>query len=168
MSHLIGLALTILIILPVPSAQAQADSGLGIGDRARITSPEAPRGRTDGVLEHSTSRDTVVLSGSPISRTSIMRIEGFAGRKSHWLAGSVVGLVVGAGLGAVSCTGYCDTDIGPAPYAIAGGLLGVIVGGLVGLFIHTDRWESTSLATLGIQPAAGPNGSFGIAVGLPF
>jgi hypothetical protein len=168
MPHLIALALTLLIILPVPSAQAQAHPDIGIGDRARITSPEAPRGRTVGVLERST-RDTVVLSGRPISRTSITLIEVFAGRKSHWLAGSAVGLVVGAGIGVVSCTGYCDTDIGPVPLGIAGGVLGALVGGLVGgLFIHSDRWETTSLGTLRIQPAASPNGSFGMTVGLRF
>jgi len=168
MRHLIVLVLTLLIIIAAPSAQAQANPDIRIGNRARITSPEVSGGRTAGVLERSTS-DTVVLSGHPISRTSIARIEVYAGRKSYGLAGAGVGLVVGAGLGAVSCTDYCDSDVGPAVPAILGGLLGALVGGVVGgLFIHSDRWKTTSLESLLIQPAAGPNGSFGMTVGLRF
>ncbi len=164
----IALALTFLIIVAVPSAQAQAHRSVGVGNRARITSPEAPGGRTAGVLERSTG-DTVVLSGHPITRTSITRIEVYAGRKSHWLAGSAVGLVVGVGIGVVSCTGYCDTDVGPVPGGIVGGVLGTLVGFFVGgIFIHSDQWKTTSLGALRIEPAAGPNGSLGMRVGFRF
>ena len=63
MHHLTALPLTLLILAAVQSVQAQAEPR--IGDRARITSPEVPSGRSVGVVGRSTS-DSVVRPGDRI------------------------------------------------------------------------------------------------------
>ena len=154
---------------PIRVVHAQVPAA---GDRVRITSPDVPGGKTVGTLEQVTN-DTAVVSGLAISRAGITQVEISTGRKSHWLAGAGIGLGAGAVLGvAITCPSSCGDPDNSYVVPLAGvalGAVGALAGGLVGgLFVHSERWKLTSLSPLRVGPMAGPNGSFGITLGLRF
>ena len=156
----------LLAITTVPSLHAQVMPPAG--SRVRITSPELRGGIAHGFLEPSTA-DSLMFSGERVSRASITRIEVSTGRKSHWLAGVGIGLVLGAGAGvALTCPTYCgDIDNGfvvPLAAATLGGV-GMLVGGLIGAATHSEHWSAASLPIVAIQPGIGRQG-LAISVGI--
>jgi hypothetical protein len=75
------------------------------------------------------------------------------GKKGNGRVGMVVGLVVLAGLGALttpnesdpSAIGFHNQRLGAA---VVGGLGGIFWGGLLGSQIKTDRWEKVRLSAV--------------------
>ena len=172
MHHLRTLVPSLLIVMGASSLPAQTEAR--IGDRARITTGDE-HGRRVGVLQASPS-DSVFLSGVAINRTSINRVEVSTGRKSYGWAGVGIGLLAGAGIGyALSCASYCgefndgETGLLLGAGAVAGGLLGGVLGGIIGeVFVHSEKWQSTSLGTLRVQPTVGPHGAPSVTIRLWF
>lgn len=165
------LAFVLISIQPV-HAQALPDSGA----RVRIASPQLTQGRLVGVLQRTTA-DSVIVSGHPISRASITRIDVSTGRKSKLLVGMGIGGVVGAVGGvalAVIDTGAngetCNVDgvevcsIGGLFGAGAGALLGAVTGALV----RSDVWSTIPLTAIRIAPILRSDGAVGVSLRFRF
>ena len=133
-----------------------ADWPVAAGSRVRIVSPVFGNRRLTGSVVSATS-DTLVFRAAKdstsrsIGTPNIARIEVASGKHTRKLAGTLLGLFIGAGAGAIlgaatysppKCTDFC-LDFGPGfDAAIAGGM-GAIAGTVVWLIIgsrETDRW----------------------------
>ena len=128
-----------------------------VGTRLRVTmvgQPDAPLigtaiGAHDGILylnrrSHSDGLpDTVAIQQSLIQRVEISN-----GSRGHLLVGMLVGGAAGAGLLAAASSGsdHSGGFGGSANWApegaIVGGVGGILIGGIVGELIRTERWKS--------------------------
>lgn len=142
---------------------AAAEEGpIRTGARLRVTTATSP-----AVVGTLASRDATTLTlatdGNDAPRrldlSAITRLEVSRGRKSHWLAGLLVGAAAGAAFGAYACSGSgLDCSEGETAPAIAYlGAIGAASGALVGALIRTTRWETTSPERLvvGVVPVRG-------------
>jgi len=75
-----------------------------------------------------------------IPTASIDRVERWRGKKGNGRRGMVIGLVLGASVGALLTTE--DEPLN----AVVGGLGGIAWGGLVGSAVKTDRWDKLTLS----------------------
>ncbi len=138
---------------------------LRIGQRVRVTIPSATLYHeiavlgavsTDSLLVGRVSEhgDTIWL---PVSLEAVQRIEVSAGSGSRrtW-AGMGLGLLVGAGIGALigelskpKCGGFMSMCELAAPVGgVIGRIVGVVVGGIVGSQTHGERWVPVSVSEL--------------------
>ena len=87
--------------------------------------------------------------------------------------GAGAGLALGASLGHLAA-GFCEYECGGEVGTLAaigtfsGLVVGTAIGGLIGAFIRSDRWEEVPLDQLRVQPVATVDGRFGLAVSLSF
>ncbi|MBN2351651.1 MAG: hypothetical protein JXD23_03705 [Spirochaetales bacterium] len=104
-------------------------------------------------------RDLVVLNGQPIPFGLLTGIEVNHGTGSYWLAGGLIGIVVGAAAGGliaappVPFNSYGDAEWGQLALGMAiGGVGGAVVGAIIGSFIHYDGWDKVPLESFEITP----------------
>lgn len=103
--------------------------------RARFlaATPETLYFATDRRLRHEARLDFNTVEG----------LDRRTGSHGHLLAGALLGLVAGAGIGALISTSEEDGDtqwVATLIYGIAGAGGGLVVGSAVGMCIRSDRW----------------------------
>ncbi len=149
-------------------AAAQDTPPIAVGQRVRVTTES---GATHVGLVTALSSGALELQGEGGSQrfpaASVTRLEVSRGRKSRAELGAGIGFTAGA-LGAVV---YCqmeakrcvvfDDDTTPLQ-ALAFGAMGSVVGGFVGWFITTDRWEGVPLERLRVSLAPQGGGRFAL------
>ena|SRR5579862_6613247 len=154
--HLTPIAIAILVAGPT-TLRAQM-SRSEVGNRLRITlvsQPDAPLvgialGSRDGTLylrrpSHSDgSSDTIAIQQSQIQRLEVSH-----GTHGHFLVGMLVGGAAGAGLGAAAASGthsgfYGGSGDWTPVGAVVGGIGGLLIGGVVGELVRTERWTTIS------------------------
>jgi len=156
------LALLMLCSIPV-RARTDSAGGKSSAEKYRLTSGSA---LYKGTLVSSDSDGITLALFNPseertFSHQDISKMERFAGRRSHWKTGALIG----AGAGIVFTTvmfiadeanndpvdDFIDSAMGwdsPGFKIFMGAIMGTagaLVGSLVGLAIQTDRWEETPL-----------------------
>ena len=118
--------LALCLTVPV-EASAQRESTIGPGSRLRLSGPSLARvtgtlrDTTGGMLRLDVRGDSVAV----IPRDAVTNIDVSVGRRSRALPGAAVGLLVGAGIGALIGLAGSDSDddglnFGPGMW-IAGG-----------------------------------------------
>ncbi|MFC1639849.1 hypothetical protein ACFL3B_03685 [Gemmatimonadota bacterium] len=181
--HRAVIFVTVAVLLaPFPSLSAQQPPPLEPGVRVRLTAPDCGFNKHVGTLE-ALREDTLVFLGTSSQSSdpntcllaSVRRFEVIQGRKSNVgkgigygsLVGGVVGSIVGS-IDQASCTGWIiDCDSLPLFWAITLAVPGVFVGGIVGAFIKTDRWEEVPLDRLRVSFAPRREG-FALGLSLSF
>lgn len=168
------LPMFLLVLVPTIRAQAPPDSG----SRVRIAGPQLENGKFVGTLQRITP-DTVVINGQSFSRAGIERLEVSAGSGSRWLAGMVIGLAGGTGLGSMVGVMSCgsahpnsDDNVARALCVLLfsgiGGGGGMVIGGILGSTKEREHWRRAPLGPVRIEPIIRRNGSFGLSLGLSF
>jgi len=174
MRYPFSVALLAIVLISVSPVHAQGFPDLGA--RVRIASPQLTQGSLVGVLQRTTG-DSVVVSGYPISRSSITRIEVSTGRKSKLWTGMAIGSVVGAvGLFAavVIAPGEngetCNVDgVDVCPIAaLFGAGAGALLGAGIGALIRHDVWSTIPPTAMRIAPILRSDGAVGVALGFRF
>jgi hypothetical protein len=152
-----------VLVVPVLSAAQAADPvpdwPLTPGLRVRVLSPALGwRPKTGNVV--SATSDTLVFlpskqaASTAIGTPKISRIEVVQGKRTHKLQGALLGLFVGAGVGAIWASAsykppkcapgvWCMDLFGQSGDAAAGGILGGLLGMITGIIVgnrETDNW----------------------------
>ena len=119
------------------------------GDRLRVThDARCCASPTIGVVQ-SLSRDSLVIESAEgserlaIARANIFQIQRWNERKTHMLRGALIGLLAGAGVGAIIGSMNSDSDWRPLSTAVdgmAGGVIGLLLGFAFGSRYGT--WET--------------------------
>jgi hypothetical protein len=116
------------------------------GTKVRMSVTGASGG-VEGTLLASSDRALTVVDEEnqtlSFPRNTVTKLEVLRGRRGHWLAGAVVGTLLGAIIGAVETPGCAgnDGDCYTRGENIGYGSLGFgLVGSLVGALIRTDQW----------------------------
>ncbi len=154
---------------------AQDSAKLAKGDAVKVTAPSIQlehwpgvfvQRRGDSLTVRGTGKDTVLLV-LPIGVITHFEVN-HGNRKSHGhaLTGGLVGLGVGAVVGAAA--GCNEGELGCPPRAAAAGIVG-LVGGLlgagIGALIRTSPWKTVALQAQA-HAALLPGGRVGVGVSL--
>ncbi|MGE5180392.1 MAG: hypothetical protein ACM3PF_15005 [Bacteroidota bacterium] len=129
--------------------------GLMPGERIRFRTRERPQSPFEvvyaGVRKDSLYYGGYLLEKAPqrVAVVSVTSLERSAGKHGHAWTGIGIGLLVGVGVGALIGSQYAEDDPGfgglhIAVGAIGGGAAGMLVGGVVGASIRTERWIPVS------------------------
>lgn len=156
MRYVISLGTIALLLSPVV-ASSQAPPALVPGSRVRITE-KGSKPRAGAVV--TADADTVVLKVDSAGKTAtfsvarISELEVSRGIKGHAGNGVLLGLVVGAGAGALvgslacggssSCYSGSDDMQGPITLAAAGlgAVVGMVTGAVIGSNHKSESWEA--------------------------
>ena len=173
----------VVLLLLLPSLAGAQPPRLAPGQQVRATAREFGLVRAPATIE-SINGDTLVLrSGATrlVPLASVERLEVYAGRRSHWLLGGGIGLVVGAGvtytvLRSGGSTALCNQSQNQdamnsgecLALAAAGGVVGAGLGALVGAFIKSDRWEDVSPDRFRLGLAPRPSGGLTLSASVTF
>jgi hypothetical protein len=99
------------------------------------------------------SRDTLVIRQEDdahdelvIPAANVVRVEVSRGRRSHWGAGAVLGLLAGILAGSVIIPSICEDCVGVGLFVFpaGGAVIGFGLGAGVGALIRTERWQEVS------------------------
>jgi hypothetical protein len=132
-----------------------------IGDRVRVSAPSVSDTRIRGTLV-ALDEETLIVAPEgktpqiEMSRSQVTRLQVSRGKRSHWVAGAVTGVVGGLALTASYCGsggalgGGCSGDdaLGVAAFFCGIGAAG---GALVGAVVRTDRWEMVPANTVAVS-----------------
>ncbi|MFN2638025.1 MAG: hypothetical protein ABR585_13450 [Gemmatimonadaceae bacterium] len=108
------------------------------------------------------------LTADPTPQTlgwdQVAKMDVVRGRHRHFGAGAALGLLIGAGAGALIGSSSASGNDGYTPTAVgslgglAGGLFGLVTGGVVGLLWRTDTWVPVAVPRLPHPPPAKADG----------
>jgi hypothetical protein len=126
------------------------------GARARITDPATPRSYVKVTVldvSHDSLHYTLALDGTSqtLAWDHVARMDVMKGRHRHVGAGAALGLLIGAGAGALIGSSSASGNDGYTPSAVGGlaalggGLVGLVTGGVAGIFWKTDTWIPVAL-----------------------
>lgn len=183
MNRSVGLATRILVSLTVAAMLGAAATGVAaqdslvrVGERVRLSTDSGAMhvgfvavATPDviEVLEQQGSRASVPVS-------TVTRIEVSRGQKSNIQLGAGLGFAAGA-LGTIAyCQlvdrGGCElfSDDITLQLALIYGALNGVVGGIVGSFIKTDRWEDVPLDRLHLSLRPQPDGRLALGFSVAF
>ena len=143
----------VAVLLPVAVSGLQSQQAMPIqsGQRVRITAPECGIQRWVTAFEEFDSGTLVMPTGScPLD--SVTRFEVSRGQKRRTLSGLRNGFLSGMGIGIVTGSVLCAAEgcgewagcVVTMTSAIGAGA-GLIIGGVAGSLIKTDRWEAVPL-----------------------
>jgi hypothetical protein len=176
--------ISLVLLLGTVAMRAQAQSDPLEGQRVRVTTPDRTPRRLAG--RFLTRRaDSLVLQIEQreiaIPRAGVTRLEISRGQRSAFGKGARVGVLTGllAGLivGGIACATY-DIDhgtclnshdggqiafLGPLGLGVVGGF---VVGSVIGLATHTERWELQPVSRLSLAVAASGERRVIVAVAL--
>jgi hypothetical protein len=138
--------IVVIVLLAAPATLRAQMSNSAVESRLRVTmvgQPDAPLIGTavqssDSTLylRRSGSSDTIA-----IQRSRIQRVEISSGSRGHLLVGMLVGGAAGAA--SLAAADRCTNCFGgQQEAAIVGGVGGLLIGGIVGELIRTERWKS--------------------------
>jgi hypothetical protein len=173
--------LSVLLLAPLSDALAQTPLPLQFSERVRVTASEFSLTEQEAELV-GIGNDVVVAVADSTLRLPVASLERFevhAGRQGHvWRGvgiGFLAGAVSGAALGATancasseSCSPFESTGQVVAAGAVIVGLGGAVVGGIVGAFIKTDKWEEVPLDNLRVSIVPQREGRFALAASVRF
>ena len=186
MEHPCSLPVLFALAVITASTPLQAQS---VGDRVRVS----VSGNTYVGEVTAVSDGGFELGGGrwvrSIDYAGIQRLERSTGTRSLWKKGLVYGAAAGAGAGVlygVLVSGTCEVltvgtaneecnEVGIQVALVAGAAWGAIGGGLgmgVGALFRTEAWTTIPLGgtkiayTPMIQPRVGPDGHFGLSLGM--
>jgi len=143
---------TIAVLLSPLSGWSQDPPEIVPGSRIRITDLGAGRSSRRSGTVVTAGADTVVLSldtggeAMPFPLAGISQVEVSRGDRRHVGAGIGLGLLIGAGTGALLVGTDCEDSYGLCgPFTLLGGAIGggagMVVGGVIGALRRTERWE---------------------------
>jgi hypothetical protein len=158
-TFLVGLMLPVL----ATGVHGQDLSSLAPDTRVRVTTLHHPRWQL-GVTSSARVRDTLTLyvrASTALTRqplaiplANLLRVDQYTGRRNHWMTGAALGTVLG-GVAAflvvrsTLCSSYARSDGGcsgvDVPITLLGAGGGGILGGLLGLVSHSDKWTRLAL-----------------------
>ena len=162
--------LTVLLLAPLTDAITQ-EPPLTPGQRVRVTVPNLDLNKHEETF-HQVRSDTLVLESLWCPLSDVTRLDVYAGRKSHFGLGLVIGAAVGGAAGAVifgredACFTHGE---GCAGFGLAvGAASGALIGGLIGgLAWKTDKWEEVPLDRLRVSVVP-QRGGFAFAASVRF
>jgi hypothetical protein len=168
--------LAVLVLAPLTDAMAQ-DQPLQPGQRVRVTAPGLGINRQVATFD-GLAGDALVVTADSTMRwplANVTRLDVHRGRgvsATRWVAMSVGGLALGAGIGwgigkAIdeSCEGTFCLDLAQGWGLGVGAAIGFVAGFTAGALIKTDRWEEVPLDRLRVS--VGPQrGGRGFALGV--
>ena len=169
-------ALTASLFVPPSILSAQQPPPLEPGARVRVTAPDCGIDEQAGTLQPSRGDTLVLADGTRCLRSNVARFEVSQGRKSNVGKGIGYGALVGGVVGSIvaasdqaSCTSWCVTEgsvafIGAIIFAVPG----AFVGGIVGAFVKTERWEEVPLDRLRVSFAPQRDGRFVLMMSVGF
>jgi hypothetical protein len=176
--RLLGLSSLAFIVL----ASSSASQTVQTGSRVRVVASSLPGGVGVGHVI-AVSGDSLIVdrdrSGgvARLARGDVSSIQVSAGRHRHTGRGALLGVLIGAGSGAVvgavtwaPCTGFCllEPQTRAANAALGAGVfgtMGALVGTVAGALSVSDQWQNVT-----VRPTVGLNrsehgadaGTFGI------
>ncbi len=168
-----------LILLSMGDASlAGQAAAVAPGSRVRLRTGSS---RLEGqVVRVDTDSLSLILSAGnrgpiAIPAAQVQSLDVWGGRASQWRSGAEIGSFVGfAAASAVfaarmgRCVGAaCAKSVLWVDYGAVGSLAGAVVGGLVGIVFHSDRWERVPLGPVHPQIAV-QAGEQGVAVSIRF
>ena len=162
-----------VLLLPVGGACGETSTVSG-SPRVRVWSPShALVGRPAALLAAGGDSITIAVEGQPapvlLPRSAVTKIQLSRGDKRNAGRGAVYGLVAGALLGLVA---YGPSNAGEccsAPvFAGINGAIGSSVGGLVGAFSKTERWNDVPIDQLRVGSPARLSHRPGISIAVTF
>jgi len=166
-------ALLLVGLTVVGSLAAQGPLPVTPGQRVRLTL-DGGRHRVTGLVVSQDSGSVTVQgyfedSGTVVAQSRITAVELSTARHSNAGAGATVGLLGGAVVGGI-IGASCDGDFlcpGAGPTAVAVGIVGLVLGGAIGAFSHSETWQSVYQRRVQVSvvaPARGRGVGFGVAV----
>ncbi len=173
MKRLSIIPLAVLAVAPLTRITAQESPPVKVGDRVRVTAPALEVRDLVGTYI-AVRGDTLELESEAtllaIPMASVTRLEVVDGRKSGLVKGGVVGLVVGVGIGVakVSGCGSGDDCFDAGLWLSAPPLAGMLLGGVVGALIKTDRWREVPLDRPRVSFGPQRDGRFGFGASVRF
>ena len=146
--------------------RGQALSSLAPDTRIRLTTLHHLNWQL-GVTSGANVRDTLILYVGALTGLArqplaipvadLLRVDQYAGRRNHWMTGAALGTVLG-GVAAfiivrsTLCSSYARSDGGcsgvDVPITLLGAGGGGIIGGLLGLLSHSDKWSPLTIPRL--------------------
>ena len=156
MSRCQCVAAALAAVMAYAPVRAQGVSPLEPGTRVRVFSPSIGR---DGLIGNLLAVADDTLSIRPenradtvrLVRSELTRLEQSTGRHSHALRFAGIGLLVGAAGGAITSKASGDDKkiwwggYSPRQDAVAMGIVGFIVGGVIGGNFPTEDWAPLQL-----------------------
>jgi len=118
--------------------------------------------------------DSLVIRGSVdarrLSLASVEHVDLSRGRKSHARLGAGIGLLVGAGAGALAS---CDnennqSDLVPIQCIAMGAAAGALLGAVTGALVRTERWEQIPLDRLRMSFTSDRGSAWTLRVSISF
>lgn len=159
-----------------PDALAQKEAPVQPGQRVRVRSTVVHTPELTGVVE-SIGPDTLRVRdddrsmATAVSLATVDRLQVSRGRHSRWVTGAAIGLGVGVAAGVlIGLTTSSEDDwlFGPGASAFLGAVLfgpiGAVTGGIVGLVVRTERWETVPLDRAAPGVARGSHLDIGMSV----
>jgi hypothetical protein len=144
------------------------------GARVRLSSTVLPGGMIEGRVTTSTD-DALGLvlpgpndspfGGTPVvvPRSSVTDARVYIGTKRYTAVGGLAGGLAGAALGAAAqvddsdCGTNSDAFCSRGEAIVIGAVTGALIGGVVGHFVKTERWQRVSIEALAPRSSAGPS-----------
>jgi hypothetical protein len=146
--------LTAALALAAESIGAEATPLLAPGTRLQLYQRVKPAHLHNVTLIATSSDSFIVVRADEgaidtlqIALRNVRKLEVYAGRKSHWLSGAGIGMLVGGAAGGIIGGAYgAENDPDFAAVHLAAGVIigaasGLVGGAVVGAFIKTDRWK---------------------------
>jgi hypothetical protein len=150
---MLGAATLVAPALAAAQASVIPDWPIAAGSRVRILSPVLGRTVQTGSIVSATS-DTLVFrrgaqsTSTPIGTPSIVTIDVAQRTHTRKLTGGVLGLAIGAGVGAIigdvtykPCTN-CFDIFGRSGNVVAGSILGGLAGTLTGVIVGNRQFDN--------------------------
>jgi hypothetical protein len=144
------------------------------GARVRLSTNALPGGMIEGRVTSSTDDalglvlpgpDDSPFGGTPVvvPRASVTDARVYIGTRRYTLFGAVGGALAGAALGAAAqvdeynCDASSDAFCSRGEAIAIGAGSGALIGGVVGHFVKTERWQRVSIEALAPRSSAGPS-----------
>ena len=152
------------------AAAGQVPSGVRTGSRIRLLFPQERNWIIGNVMDATPARLRVLAQSDTLDVTwdMISRLEISEDRRSHLGTGVIVGAAAGGVVALLldvmyvfgSAITFRESIDGGKVIAMSAGSVagGVVVGGVIGALIRTDRWTAATLAGKTITMSAGPGG----------
>lgn len=163
------------------SSRTRTEPSLEPGDRVRVVVPELRNGRFEARVAATTDSTVTLYSAALRPReqslplSSIAHLEISEGEKTKVARNAGIGLLMGAGLGAIfgyaagddtSCFICFSAEEKAAVGAIGLGAIGLLVGGISGATTREETWRPVSVDRLGLGIA--PDGRPGLVLAFDF
>jgi len=156
----------LLTVALATEVRGQDLSSLAPDTRIRVTTLHHLKWQL-GVTSNARIRDTLILyvgampglARQPLAIpvTDLLRVDQYTGRRNHWMTGAALGTVLGGVAAFVIvrstlCSSYARSDGGcsgvDVPITLLGAGGGGIIGGLLGLLSHSDKWRPLTIPRL--------------------